>query len=819
MKSAAETWREAEAIRLVLPLTVDLTSEVHASQIHHLQNLYKKVILLELDYALDKKVEQDLWNTCFKLPLTKLQGGPGDLKVRTQSSEGGAALAWFLESSSGFYLLLLEEICARFNLRVPFCKSNSSLGIQANGLPETLRPKKESCLYMCQYCLIHLGDLARYRNQPDRAVGFYREAIRVEPSSGHPYNQLALLEAAGSNKLSTMYFYCRSLTLKHPFPPANKNLEKLQRKHAASGVTYKSRSRLSVDEFLTSFLKFHGQIGLGCDLEQAEQIGRLLALTMAPLMAADSLSVGQITQMLVINMYTVEKSAAVLAKKDTNGHVHGDERRCLQLVVDLTAALLDACLVSAYSLKGHQFLSYGFLPVVKLSLDWFSVAPDVLFHRGIFRRSSMWSAAAKFFNELQSAVESVADALDNEDDNSPLPEDADFVYFSPLRHLVESRRLLAGETRGESEKTGLLRAQRLLRRARWLAGQESDGWRCLLLTASDPEAPTRLLFSCPVDTTEAVTDPKSSAAQDAAAEKASPPPVLKDVKILARKPRNVALAAIFKQNTSEEVGAETTSLIDAVSSVSAPSTTTKAVPSNALPTPAALLPTPPAPPPPPPPLLPTPPAPPLLPTPPAPPLLPTPLLGGPNRLRGSEPPTGDILNQLGLFSGFGTSLTTTSSSNGGSWPNVSTLPPPPSVPPPGLGFRAASLAPPPPWPSFGADGGAGSSSYSLFNSHTWHPGKMPAGFLPSLAVGGGGVGSVRSVGSVGGVGVLGAGPTPFDGAPHSGSMASVAPSLWSGPGPSPLERLLEQQKALRSGSPSKNNSNHFFHPPKMNNGL
>lgn len=45
-------------------------------------------------------------------------------------------------------------------------------------------------------------------------------------SSGQPYNQLAILEAAKGNKLSTVFYYVRSIAVKHPFPVASTNLEK-----------------------------------------------------------------------------------------------------------------------------------------------------------------------------------------------------------------------------------------------------------------------------------------------------------------------------------------------------------------------------------------------------------------------------------------------------------------------------------------------------------------------------------------------------------------------------------------------------------------
>jgi len=39
------------------------------------------------------------------------------------------------------------------------------------------KPQKSSCNYICQYCLVHLGDIARYRNQNRQAESFYRYIV------------------------------------------------------------------------------------------------------------------------------------------------------------------------------------------------------------------------------------------------------------------------------------------------------------------------------------------------------------------------------------------------------------------------------------------------------------------------------------------------------------------------------------------------------------------------------------------------------------------------------------------------------------------
>lgn len=52
----------------------------------------------------------------------------------------------------------------------------------------------------------------------------FRHAILLSPSSGQPYNQLALLEASRGDKLATVFHYVRSIAVKYPFPAAATNL-------------------------------------------------------------------------------------------------------------------------------------------------------------------------------------------------------------------------------------------------------------------------------------------------------------------------------------------------------------------------------------------------------------------------------------------------------------------------------------------------------------------------------------------------------------------------------------------------------------------
>lgn len=671
-----------------LPEIVDITNDAQAGVLYILRNLYRRILLTDLDYALDKKVEQDLWNICFKIPISGLQ----PIKGKKTSNP---LLNWFLEGASGFYLVLLQEVCAQCDFDSTLCKRNVQLGIFC-GPCYSVKPKKESFLYICQHCLIHLGDIARYRNLVGEAESYYKQAVCIEPSSGHPYNQLALLESVRGDGLSTLYYYVRSLSLKHPFPPAKTNLLKVLKKQLVHvGVQPKSRgSRFSAEEFTISFLKLQGQIGLGCELDQAEQTVQLLWLTLPSLIATEAINSTQLIKALAITLYFVEECSSALATDA--------QKRSLQLATTLSGALLNACLTACCSLPVEHLIQSKYLAVIKLMLDWFYAHPE---HLGKMKKGQIWSSVAKLLNQLQLCLTLMNDSEDKEDDGKPLPEDLELIGFKPLRPAYKWTSLKV-----ETNET-LTRATRIINRGKWIAERESP-----FLTIQQRDEEPKMLFSSlrPESPVEKQTEVLSKVSI-----KEEP---VKEIKILARPPqRNVALAAILKQKTDEQP------------SVVAPVASEPVEPSKQVtfqPVKQPLI------------------------------NFPRPAL--PPRLERTKVEPNDQKNaaNVGWYSSFGAASTL---------PDLS-IPPPP-VPPPGLGFPPppaawSAMLPPPPAPP-----------YSLFSSNaSWLPGPLP-NFPPNSL--------------------------PSEQAQRPVHLGPA--SLWSGPGPSPLERLLEQQKAMRGSgsSPAK----------------
>eukprot|EP00088_Acartia_fossae_P070332 TRINITY_DN9387_c0_g1_i8.p1 TRINITY_DN9387_c0_g1~~TRINITY_DN9387_c0_g1_i8.p1 ORF type:complete len:997 (-),score=235.99 TRINITY_DN9387_c0_g1_i8:107-3097(-) len=487
--------------------------ETWSSQ-QELLKLLKKILLTDLDYALEKKVEQMLWNSCFKTFINHLQtkSREKDAKIKAGAQ---MALSAILENSSGFYILLLEEIRLRFDLTVPFLQNGSPYGIMQNQKEkeeEKVIPSKASTNYICQHCLVHLGDIARYRNNLQQAQVFYRHATTMAPSSGQPYNQLAILEASNGNKLSTVYFYVRAISLAYPFPAAFTNLSKLLGKLAGIGDTpgesreLKERTaKVTQHTFVPLFLRIQGLLHHGTNVGHCVASTKLLCEAMTSLLATQALTTWQLLQILAINMWmwqhTTNITSGDTAAFDTD-MLSKEERLCLALVGDMQAALLSAILLPVYTvMKGSALLDYYALPAARILIEWISLVPAVIEQPGWQSRQLIWPGLVNLLNEIEQLLEQNTVEDIEGLDLYPLPEEYDLQAFKPLLpsfarfnyKLITNRN--SGDSIPKEKQLALLRLKRIKESALrftqssicYLERGEDGEWK----TTSQPELQTK----------------------------------------------------------------------------------------------------------------------------------------------------------------------------------------------------------------------------------------------------------------------------------------------------------------------------------------
>ncbi|XP_074008802.1 nonsense-mediated mRNA decay factor SMG7 isoform X4 [Numenius arquata] len=478
-----------------------------------LQDLYQKMLVTDLEYALDKKVEQDLWNHAFKNQITTLQGQAKN-RANPNRSEVQANLSLFLEAASGFYTQLLQELCTVFNVDLPCRVKSSQLGIISNKQTHTsaiVKPQSSSCSYICQHCLVHLGDIARYRNQTSQAESYYRHAAQLVPSNGQPYNQLAILASSKGDHLTTIFYYCRSIAVKFPFPAASTNLQKALSKALESRDEVKTR--WSVSDFIKAFIKFHGHVYLSKSLEKLSPLREKLEEQFKRLLFQKAFNSQQLVHITVINLFQLHHLRDF--SNETEQHSYSqDEQLCwtqlLALFMSFLGVLCKCPLQNDY--QEDSGAAYP-LPAVKVSMDWLKLRPSVFQEAVVDERRYIWPWLISLLNSFQPHEEDLSN-----NNATPLPEEFELQGFLALRpsfrnlDFSKGHQAITGDKEGQQRR---IRQQRLIFTGKWIADNQPRLIQCenevgkLLFLTEIPE----LLLEDPSEAKESLTLQETSIAE------------------------------------------------------------------------------------------------------------------------------------------------------------------------------------------------------------------------------------------------------------------------------------------------------------------
>ena len=181
-----------------------------------LQDNYHKLLLINLEKSIKSGVEMDLWRfTCYNF-ISKMQS----YLSHNKNIAGNYKL--FLSASTGFFSQLLLELCGCYKRKIQSIPSNRYLGLIDEKNNQLL--VEEHFKYMCHFCLVKLGDLARYHSDKNCAATFYQQALKVKPQNGQPYNQLAIISSNTDNDINTLYLHIRSIAISFPFLVGQANL-------------------------------------------------------------------------------------------------------------------------------------------------------------------------------------------------------------------------------------------------------------------------------------------------------------------------------------------------------------------------------------------------------------------------------------------------------------------------------------------------------------------------------------------------------------------------------------------------------------------
>ncbi|XP_021054597.1 protein SMG7 isoform X9 [Mus pahari] len=471
---SAQYLRQAEVLKAEMTDSKLGPAEVWTSR-QALQDLYQKMLVTDLEYALDKKVEQDLWNHAFKNQITTLQGQAKN-RANPNRSEVQANLSLFLEAASGFYTQLLQELCTVFNVDLPCRVKSSQLGIISNKQTHSsaiVKPQSSSCSYICQHCLVHLGDIARYRNQTSQAESYYRHAAQLVPSNGQPYNQLAILASSKGDHLTTIFYYCRSIAVKFPFPAASTNLQKALSKALESRDELKTK--WGVSDFIKAFIKFHGHVYLSKSLEKLSPLREKLEEQFKRLLFQKAFNSQQLVHVTVINLFQLHHLRDF--SNETEQHSYSqDEQLCWTQLLALFMSFLGILCKCPLQNDSQESNNAYPLPAVKVSMDWLRLRPRVFQEAVVDERQYIWPWLISLLNSFHPREDDLSNT-----NATPLPEEFELQGFLALRpsfrnlDFSKGHQGITGDKEGQQRR---IRQQRLISIGKWIADNQPRLIQC-----------------------------------------------------------------------------------------------------------------------------------------------------------------------------------------------------------------------------------------------------------------------------------------------------------------------------------------------------
>ncbi|XP_075244769.1 uncharacterized protein LOC142339031 [Convolutriloba macropyga] len=458
-RSVTEALQDAEDLTVQLKDQLEFDNSATMNVRQKLLNAYREIILEDLDFAVERKVDIELWNHCFRQFISAKQQKSKDRK-NPKRSELQANLTSFLESANGFYIVLLHEVCLKFRISdVPGFVESEKLGMfcsdcqVADSREAKKVPNKASCQYFVQDSLIHLGDIARYRSLVEQARDYYDNAIVLGPLNGKPYNQLAIILQMKNdeNQLETFFYLIRSISVKHAFSGGVANLTTTLTKWSQNENHENLFSEVGETwaEYERVFCYFNSLVFFLQDYDLATEARDYLVATFRSILEQniDSISWKDLVRMIFVLIFSVRSilfSGENVVEKFSSKSIMTEltelstiERDFLGLTTDVSMAVFGCLLkiLAEVDEPGVLFIS-PILPGLKVVLDWLSQASFLLDFVEFERRQFIWPLLVKVVNALTRGADEDNFGITDTSNTKPLCEDFLIQGFVPLRETL-----------------------------------------------------------------------------------------------------------------------------------------------------------------------------------------------------------------------------------------------------------------------------------------------------------------------------------------------------------------------------------------------
>ncbi|KAF9190303.1 hypothetical protein BGZ51_008727 [Haplosporangium sp. Z 767] len=478
-----------------------------------LREEYERLILSDIVLAQSKEIESALWKNVFYIVIDGYRrklatlprpdnsndqaegrrgGGRGDKdggRSRPHGTRGNKKQApsiefrkvstkfrAFLQEATGYYHRLIQSLTTCYDLNESGTSLQSGL---IGGKDQTKETEKgEFLAYFKSGC-----DLARYRqtysDTPKKnwstARDYYNEARNLLPSSGNPYNQLAVIATFMPNNFLVLYYYYRSLAVRIPFMTARNNIKLLIQKmsadpekaskfireeryndrHAAS-----SKDSSQLNNFLSKFVLLHGALFLR-NVDKFN--GDLMGEDMERLILDRQIDPDLLLKIQIVNMSSLYTMCYIPLQDDGSTvspeYQLESERQALQLILNTFATILRYSTSDLENHRNGEHKNNGrpadFLPsnvhrsmaVLRLSLKWLHVnihhvkrLTDGLSEqeKERFRLEEIWEDLAVLLTLLAQVHPYSEDSIFCRD---VLKEDAELQGFAALKRAIDERPL------------------------------------------------------------------------------------------------------------------------------------------------------------------------------------------------------------------------------------------------------------------------------------------------------------------------------------------------------------------------------------------
>ncbi|KAF3900371.1 DNA/RNA binding protein [Trichophyton interdigitale] len=361
----------------------------------------------------------------------------------------------FIKSSQEFYEKYIHHLLDDFKVyNLPQFKEvarrkgyvfekEESRDFAGGTLDPQLDPQlKCAVLSSCHATLIRLGDLGRYyqtelvdqqKKNWERATKNYSMASLVNPDSGNPFNQFAVIALAEEQHLDAVYYLYRAISAQQPHPNAHKNLTK-EFKNILAGKN-KAQPSISTDPqavLVSSFLFLHAQCYQGDSPEHEERENEIMHQVTVDLKE-------NVLERPLLEKFALINIASESHAKDTNAQVF---LRRLNVIFFFT--LLQVFLAELeYSADKVTSVAYSILPALRHYSSWLLVNSPVLVSAPeskdtplCIQIKELWKSYANTLTVLTSTF----DVINLPDVDYLLEEDENTLGFKPFAHPNTMRR-------------------------------------------------------------------------------------------------------------------------------------------------------------------------------------------------------------------------------------------------------------------------------------------------------------------------------------------------------------------------------------------